>query len=96
MSNVTTRITTDKQVPGYWRVTLNHPPINLGHRCLAASIFSKHGDRKAVVPVPKGRNCLSTGHGRGHARDVSVHAGPLLRGWDSKGAPVGLSVAIQL
>jgi len=28
MSNVTTRITTDKQVPGYWRVTLNHPPIN--------------------------------------------------------------------
>src|SRR5882724_9812137 len=28
MSNVTTRITTDKRVPGYWRVTLNHPPIN--------------------------------------------------------------------
>jgi len=28
MSNVTTRITTDKQVPGFWRVTLNHPPIN--------------------------------------------------------------------
>jgi enoyl-CoA hydratase/carnithine racemase len=28
MSNVTTRITTDKQVPGHWRVTLNHPPIN--------------------------------------------------------------------
>jgi len=28
MSNVTTRITTDKQVPGYWRVTINHPPIN--------------------------------------------------------------------
>ena len=28
MDNVTTRITTDKQVPGYWRVTLNHPPIN--------------------------------------------------------------------
>jgi enoyl-CoA hydratase/carnithine racemase len=23
-----TRITVDKQVPGYWRVTLNHPPIN--------------------------------------------------------------------
>ena len=23
-----TRITTDKQVPGHWRVTLNHPPIN--------------------------------------------------------------------
>ena len=28
MSNVTTRITADKQVPGFWRVTLNHPPIN--------------------------------------------------------------------
>ena len=28
MDNVTTRIATDKQVPGYWRVTLNHPPIN--------------------------------------------------------------------
>jgi enoyl-CoA hydratase/carnithine racemase len=25
---VTTRITTDKQTSGYWRVTLNHPPIN--------------------------------------------------------------------
>ena len=23
-----TRITVDKQMPGYWRVTLNHPPIN--------------------------------------------------------------------
>ena len=28
MGNMTTRITTDKQVPGLWRVTLNHPPIN--------------------------------------------------------------------
>jgi len=28
MGDVTTRITTDKQVPGFWRVTLNHPPIN--------------------------------------------------------------------
>ena len=28
MGNVTTRITTDRQVPGFWRVTLNHPPIN--------------------------------------------------------------------
>jgi enoyl-CoA hydratase/carnithine racemase len=28
MGNVTARITTDKQVPGFWRVTLNHPPIN--------------------------------------------------------------------
>jgi len=28
MDNVTTRITTDKKTSGYWRVTLNHPPIN--------------------------------------------------------------------
>src|SRR5258708_30655540 len=28
MGNVTARITTDKQVPGFWCVTLNHPPIN--------------------------------------------------------------------
>ena len=28
MDNVTTRITTDKQTSGYWRVTLEHPPIN--------------------------------------------------------------------
>src|SRR6266704_4938077 len=28
MDKVTTRITTDKQTSGYWRVTLNHPPIN--------------------------------------------------------------------
>src|SRR5256885_10395707 len=28
MDNVKTRITTDKQTSGYWRVTLNHPPIN--------------------------------------------------------------------
>ncbi len=28
MGNVTARITTDKQAPGFWRVTLNHPPIN--------------------------------------------------------------------
>jgi enoyl-CoA hydratase/carnithine racemase len=28
MGIVTARITTDKLVPGFWRVTLNHPPIN--------------------------------------------------------------------
>jgi enoyl-CoA hydratase/carnithine racemase len=28
MSHPENRITVDKQVPGYWRVTLNHPPIN--------------------------------------------------------------------
>jgi enoyl-CoA hydratase/carnithine racemase len=28
MSHPASRITVNKQVPGYWRVTLNHPPIN--------------------------------------------------------------------
>src|SRR5258708_4597345 len=28
MGEATTRLTVDKQVPGFWRVTLNHPPIN--------------------------------------------------------------------
>src|SRR5260370_35340279 len=28
MANAATRIATDKQTLGYWRVTLNHPPIN--------------------------------------------------------------------
>lgn len=28
MGEVAKRLSTDKQVPGHWRVTLNHPPIN--------------------------------------------------------------------
>lgn len=28
MGEVANRLSTDKQVPGHWRVTLNHPPIN--------------------------------------------------------------------
>ena len=28
MDKATTRVTVDERVPGYWRVTLNHPPIN--------------------------------------------------------------------
>ena len=28
MNDATSRIAIDKQLPGYWRVTLNHPPIN--------------------------------------------------------------------
>jgi enoyl-CoA hydratase/carnithine racemase len=28
MDEAMTRLTVDKQEPGYWRVTLNHPPIN--------------------------------------------------------------------
>ena len=28
MSLPVNRITVDNQVPGHWRVTLNHPPIN--------------------------------------------------------------------
>lgn len=41
MSNVRTTIVTDKTTPGYWRVTLDNPPINAidrqqavpGHKC---------------------------------------------------------------
>ena len=28
MNDLTTRVSIDKQTPGYWRVTLSHPPIN--------------------------------------------------------------------
>ena len=28
MDETTTRLTLDKQEPGLWRVTLDHPPIN--------------------------------------------------------------------
>ena len=28
LAGPTTRVSIDKQVPGYWRVTLYHPPIN--------------------------------------------------------------------
>src|SRR2546425_684698 len=28
MDDATTRLTVDTEVPGYWRVTLSHPPIN--------------------------------------------------------------------
>ena len=28
MNDVPRKITTDKTTPGYWRVTLNNPPIN--------------------------------------------------------------------
>jgi enoyl-CoA hydratase/carnithine racemase len=28
VDEATTRVTVDKKVPGFWRVTLNHPPIN--------------------------------------------------------------------
>ena len=71
-------------------------PPETGMPELATSILAKHEDRRTVLPVPKGRICLSSGHGRDHARDVSVRAGPLLRGWDRKGAPVGQSLALQL
>jgi enoyl-CoA hydratase/carnithine racemase len=34
-----TRLTVDKQVPGYWRVTLNHPPINTVDDLMYDEIF---------------------------------------------------------
>jgi hypothetical protein len=31
MTEPTTNITIDKQAPGYWRATLDNPPINTVH-----------------------------------------------------------------
>jgi enoyl-CoA hydratase/carnithine racemase len=39
MTESTTRLTVDKQVPGYWRVTLNHPPINTVDDLMYDEIF---------------------------------------------------------
>jgi hypothetical protein len=39
MDEATTRVTVDKQVPGYWRVTLNHPPINTVDDLMYDEIF---------------------------------------------------------
>src|ERR1700757_682970 len=39
MSLPANRITVDKQVPGYWRVTLDHPPINTVDDLMYDEIF---------------------------------------------------------
>jgi hypothetical protein len=39
MDGTTTRLTVDKQVPGFWRVTLNHPPINTVDDLMYDEIF---------------------------------------------------------
>ena len=39
MDESTTRVTVDRQVPGYWRVTLNHPPINTVDDLMYDEIF---------------------------------------------------------
>jgi enoyl-CoA hydratase/carnithine racemase len=39
MGEAKTRLTVDKQVPGYWRVTLNHPPINTVDDAMYDEIF---------------------------------------------------------
>jgi enoyl-CoA hydratase/carnithine racemase len=39
MDEATTRLTVDKQVPGYWRVTLSHPPINTVDDLMYDEIF---------------------------------------------------------
>jgi enoyl-CoA hydratase/carnithine racemase len=39
MDEATTRLTVDKQDPGYWRVTLNHPPINTVDDLMYDEIF---------------------------------------------------------
>src|SRR6267143_5147449 len=39
MDEATTRVTVDKQEPDYWRVTLNHPPINTVDDLMYDEIF---------------------------------------------------------
>ena len=39
MDETTTRVSVDKQVPGYWRVTLAHPPINTVDDLMYDEIF---------------------------------------------------------
>ena len=39
MSEAMTRLSVDKQVPGYWRVTINHPPINTADDLMYDEIF---------------------------------------------------------
>jgi len=39
MSEATTNITIDKQMPGYWRATLNNPPINTVHDRMYDEVF---------------------------------------------------------
>ena len=39
MSEAMTRLSVDKQVPGYWRVTIDHPPINTADDLMYDEIF---------------------------------------------------------
>ena len=39
MSDAMTRLSVDKQVPGYWRVTIDHPPINTADDLMYDEIF---------------------------------------------------------
>src|SRR5260370_14652427 len=41
MDEATTRLTVDKQVPGYWRVTVNHPPINTVDDLMYDEVFDR-------------------------------------------------------
>jgi enoyl-CoA hydratase/carnithine racemase len=40
MSELTNRITVDKQLPGYWRVTLDHPPVNTIDETMYDELFN--------------------------------------------------------
>ena len=39
MAEAPTRITVDKRVPGYWRVTLHYPPINTTDEQMCDELF---------------------------------------------------------
>src|SRR5690348_3560685 len=56
MGDDMTRLTVDKQVPGYWRVTLDHPPIN-------EQRFDKRirGSLQVRARAPRAAHSLRTG-----------------------------------
>jgi hypothetical protein len=84
MGNVTTRITIDKQVPGFWRVTLNHPPINrVDESSLWSATCASLGREKAVFGQPEVGFGLIAGGGAlarlpllvGRARAIEITLG---------------------
>jgi hypothetical protein len=53
MDEATTRVTVDKQEPGYWRLTLNHPPIN------TIDDYSRATSLAMFTPTAARLTCLS-------------------------------------
>jgi enoyl-CoA hydratase/carnithine racemase len=72
MDNVTTRITTDKQVPGFWRVTLNHPPINTIDDQMYDEVF----DLVEAIEAKPSLKVVTFESANQRALDVKIEADP--------------------